>query len=307
MLEEYKEVQPQFFKYVEKVIKNNKLTHAYLIETNGLPYGFDIALALSKTFLCPKNKLKKENCEGCFICSNIEKGNYPDLKIIEADGKNIKKEQLIELQEEFKVKNLYGKYLIYIIKDASLLNKSSANTILKFLEEPEENIIAILITDNIYSCIDTIVSRCQILSLKNNNDNEINENIYMKYKNQQDLQDFIIEVNKNIILFYEDLEKYKQETIVYYDFNYFKDKIELLLLIGLHLYIEVLNIKYDRNIVNLKDFEDKIKKIALNNETSDIIKKIEIINNFLNNNNLNINKELFLDNFIITFSGGIND
>ncbi len=306
MLEEYEEIQPQFYKYVEKIIKNDKLTHAYLIETNGLSYGFDIALALSKTFLCPKNNLKKDSCGDCQICQNIEKGNYPDLKIIEADGKNIKKEQLMELQEEFKVKNLYGKYLIYIIKDANLLNKSSANTILKFLEEPEDNIIAILITNNIYNCIDTIISRCQILSLKNIKE-EINENIYKKYLNNSDLETFIKDINTNVVSFYISLETDKEETIVYNDLTYFKEKIEILLTIGLYLYMEVLNYKYNRDLVNLKEFEDQIKKIALNNETSDIIKKIEIINRFLKTCNLNVNKELFLDNFIITFCGGIND
>lgn len=304
MLNEYEEKQPQLYKYVEKVIKNNKLTHAYLIETNGLPYGFDIALALSKTFLCPKNCLKKEDCFECNICSNIDKGNYPDLKVIEAEGKNIKKEQLLELQEAFKVKNLYGKYLIYIIKDANLLNKSSANTILKFLEEPSENIIAILLTDNIYNCIDTIVSRCQILSLKNPTD-VINENIYKKYTTDENINEFINDVNKNVISFYIMLENNKTETIAYYDSNYFKEKIELLLTIGLYLYIEVLNIKYERETNNLKEYDEEIKKISINNETSDIIKKIEIINKFLKENNFNVNKELFLDNFIITFSGGI--
>ena len=39
----------------------------------------------------------------------------------------------------------------YIIKNAERLNPSSANTILKFLEEPEDNIIAILLTNNRYN------------------------------------------------------------------------------------------------------------------------------------------------------------
>ena len=44
---------------------------------------------------------------------------------------------------------------------------SSSNSLLKFLEEPEEGIIAILITNNINQMLDTIISRCQILKLKN--------------------------------------------------------------------------------------------------------------------------------------------
>ena len=131
MLEDYKEKQPLFYNQISKIIKSDKISHAYLIETNDCPYGFDIAMSLSKSFLCPKKE--DEICSSCNICLNIDTNNYPDLKIIETDSKMIKKEQLLELQKEFSVKPLYGKYLIYIIKNAELLNKSSANTILKFL------------------------------------------------------------------------------------------------------------------------------------------------------------------------------
>ena len=76
----------------------------------------------------------------------------------------LQKEQLDELQKEFSEKSIFSNKKIYIINHADRLNKSAANSILKFLEEPEENIIAILITDNIYQLLDTIVSRCQIIS-----------------------------------------------------------------------------------------------------------------------------------------------
>lgn len=45
------------------------------------------------------------------------------------------------------------------------MTDSSANTILKFLEEPPENIIAILVARNRFRVLETVVSRCQILSL----------------------------------------------------------------------------------------------------------------------------------------------
>ena len=65
------------------------------------------------------------------------------------------------------------KQIIYIIKNCEKLNSSSANCILKFLEEPEDDIIAILLTDNINMVLPTIKSRCQILNFKNNNSNKM--------------------------------------------------------------------------------------------------------------------------------------
>ena len=67
--------------------------------------------------------------------------------------------------------------LIYIIDPAEKLNPASANTILKFLEEPPEGIVAILITENKYNVLETIVSRCQCLSLVNDLEIEITEEI----------------------------------------------------------------------------------------------------------------------------------
>ena len=128
------------------------------------------------------------------------------------------------MQEEFKFKNLYGKYLIYIIKQANLLNKASANTILKFLEEPHENIIAILITDNVYNCIDTIVSRCQILSLKNNN-TKIKEELYQKYNDLDNIEEFKKNINNFAVFFLVDLENYKEQVIAYQNLYDYKDKL----------------------------------------------------------------------------------
>ena len=51
MLEDYKEKQPLFYNQISKIIKSDKISHAYLIETNDCPYGFDIAMSLSKSFI----------------------------------------------------------------------------------------------------------------------------------------------------------------------------------------------------------------------------------------------------------------
>lgn len=60
-----------------------------------------------------------------------------------------------------------GDRKVYIINGADKLNKQSANSILKFIEEPDNNITALLVTDNLYSVMPTIRSRCQILSFQN--------------------------------------------------------------------------------------------------------------------------------------------
>src|SRR5699024_12775897 len=52
------------------------------------------------------------------------------------------------------------------IVNAELMTTQSANRILKYLEEPDQDTTAILLTDNGYGLLNTIKSRCQIIDLK---------------------------------------------------------------------------------------------------------------------------------------------
>lgn len=200
------DIQNKFVSYIEKIMISNKLSHAYLIETEDSSTEFPLVLLFVKMILCPLeiNKCDKLNCSKCNVCRLIDEKNFPDFEIIEADGNQIKKNQLLELKDEFQKTSLIGKRRVYVIKDAEKLNPSSANTILKFLEEPEENIIAILLTRNRYQVLDTILSRCQILTLNDASmmiryDDEIA--LFLKYLfNGKDLFIHYKEILDNILV-----------------------------------------------------------------------------------------------------------
>ena len=161
MLDGYKNSQPIVYKILKNAIINDKVSHAYLIETGGFYDSFNFTMSFVKSLLCPLNNFTKENCSNCHQCEVIDSGNFPEIEIIAPDGLWIKKEQLQNLQKEFGTKALIGNKRVYIIKQADRLNKSAANSILKFLEEPDNNLIAILLADNIYNVLSTIRSRCQ--------------------------------------------------------------------------------------------------------------------------------------------------
>lgn len=182
-------VKQKFFEIVDNYINNKKISHAYLIEIGNYEEDFLDVLEFVKMILCncTKDNLKNDKTN---IGNLIDTFNYPDLKIIEADGQWIKKNQLVELIDDFQNKSLLDNKRIYIIKEAEKLNSSSANTILKFLEEPEENIVAILLTKNRFQVIETILSRCQLLTLGCENENyNIDDNVklfldYLIHKNE---------------------------------------------------------------------------------------------------------------------------
>ena len=268
MLEQYQNNQPIAYQIIKNTLNKKHFAHAYLIETNGYGACFDFALTFAKLLLCPY-----EECINCMQCKMIDDNNFPELKIINPDGNGIKKEQLTELQEEFNKKSIVGNKKVYIINKAEKLNVNSANTILKFLEEPQEGIIAILITNNIYQLLDTIISRCQIISLNGQvdleNKNTFNKIAQLLTDNNEDYNNFINdESNKEkleaLLKFIKYYENNHKKILLYmndYWFNYFNDKQEMskYILIMIYFYKDVLNYKINCNIEIFNDYLDLIE------------------------------------------------
>jgi len=271
-------------------IKTKKLSHAYLFEIDDLDS--EIVFSFIKKIICP-NKYS-ENCQKCNICNRIDSGNYADLKIIKPDGLWIKKEQLLNLQSEFKMRALETNKMVYVIYEAEKMNTASANTILKFLEEPEEGIVAILLTKNIHNVIDTIVSRCQIINFKSNN-----YNIIDKYNGEQ---------IENVLNFIKELEFNKINTIAKIENlwnNIFKERSQVIdaFEIIFLFYFDLLKYKLEMPIVNFHNYDEYIKEISENNSITTLKNKINIISDLKNNITFNINLNLLMDKFIIDFSG----
>ena len=296
MLDKYMESQNIVYKTLTNAVNKNTYSHAYLFETNGNEDALDIAISFAKTLLCPNNYTNNNQCVNCTQCQKIDKNIFSDIKIIEPDGMWIKKEQLDELQKEFSKKSVESNKKIYIINNAELLNVQASNSILKFLEEPEENIIAILVTKNIYQLLTTIVSRCQIISLKKNKEKEtIDEEIKEK-----------LEYVNNFIKY---LEKEKIETLLMTQklwHEYFKERkdyingYELILI----YYKDVLNFKLNRQIELFSEYKEEIEVIANNNTFNNLIYKINKIIELKEHIKVNANQNLLLDKLIIELSRG---
>lgn len=160
-----------------------------------LMFGFSLA----KFFLCDGKYDER-------ICNLVDARNYSNFIIFD-DLSDIKKEQIINLKQSFSLKSQDNRNMVYLIRDASLLNKSSANSLLKFLEEPEDGIIAILLTDNVSRVIDTISSRCQIINLINNDKFDY-KTIFNYYSvDDGNFDDFIDREFSLFASFYDNLEQ----------------------------------------------------------------------------------------------------
>lgn len=309
MLDSYKYEQPVLYNILNNAINNNKLSHSYLFVSNGNSDVYDIVLSFSKMIITLDvvNENEKNN-----ICMRIDDGNYVDIKIIEPNGMWIKKEQLLDLQSEFSKKAIEGNKKIYIIKSADKMNVQTANSLLKFLEEPVDDIIAMLIVDNINLLLPTIVSRCQIIKLNkkplsldsiNNFSTIFYQSKYalLSENEKRQLIDFAI----NFIVY---LENNGLNTIIYAKklwHNIFKDRDFSILGINLCICFYYDVIKYKSNLNNYF-YGDKLSDISFvseNNDYEKLIRKMKILDRTENYLKSNLNVNLLIDKMIIDMCG----
>lgn len=109
---------------------------------------------------------------GAVFSERIKSKNHPDVIVIEPEieekkGKIREKDisifQIRGMQERLKYFSYELGYKFCIIKKANRLTGEAANSLLKFLEEPQANTFFILLSGSLDSILPTIISRSAVL------------------------------------------------------------------------------------------------------------------------------------------------
>lgn len=156
-------MQPVVMRQLQLVFQKNRVAHAYLFEGSKGTGKQAVMRAFVKLLLCEQPQ-QNVPCETCRGCRRFDSGNHSNFIQIEPDGQDIKKDQILQLIFEMNKTGLEAGRKIYVIHQADRLNASAANTLLKFLEEPEGQVLAILLTEKPHAILPTIRSRTQHLS-----------------------------------------------------------------------------------------------------------------------------------------------
>ena len=136
-------------------------SHAYLFNVNSLEVAYPYVKEFAKSIILGNNYDINDD-----ISYQIDNDEFDDLYIINPETIGINTEEINKLMVYMETKSLRnnGKR-VYIIYGFERLSDVVSNKILKFLEEPSENIYALLITENFEKILPTIVSRCQKIDL----------------------------------------------------------------------------------------------------------------------------------------------
>ena len=168
--------------HLKEAMKHDKVSHAYIINGEDKSGKTLLALEFAKALMCVDEN--ERPCGHCKSCIQADSHNNPDIIWITHEKPNTitvddVREQIVN---DAQIKPYAGRYKIYIINEAEKMNVQAQNAILKTVEEPPHYVIVILITNNAGAFLQTITSRCVMLSMKPVREDIIREYIMKKYQ-----------------------------------------------------------------------------------------------------------------------------
>ena len=189
----YRKYRPKSFEFVfgqdtivktlKNVIKNNKLSHAYLFTGPRGTGKTSSAKLFAKIINCLNNQ-NGDACNECDSCKSFNNNSNPDIIEIDAASNN-GVDEIREIKNKVSLVPSMSKYKVYIIDEVHMLSIGAFNALLKTLEEPPEYVIFILATTEPQKLPATVISRCQRFDFKSitkENMKKCLENIIKKEK-----------------------------------------------------------------------------------------------------------------------------
>lgn len=154
----YPWLQPTYAQLAKRKL-TNKLHHALLLQG---PRGIgkaDFVKQFSGFLLCAKSEFEQV-CGQCQSCLLQKAGNHPDFHEVQSE-RQIGVDQIREAIKKLSGSAQLSGAKVLIIYGADTMTESSANALLKTLEEPTANTYLLLVTDKSERLLPTIISRCE--------------------------------------------------------------------------------------------------------------------------------------------------
>ena len=273
--QELQDKEKVVYSILNNSFKNNRIAHLYLLN------GENLSLIKQTAFLIAQSIIEENNdfaCETCNTCRRILNNEHLDCIYIDGDSSTIKKDEIEELFDRFKMKASESNSKVFIINNINNASNKVYNMLLKFIEEPRDNTYGILITSDINSLLDTIVSRSLILNFKSKVDNT---KLYLD-KGFDELDAYLL--NK-LFKEYKDIDLNDEafinsKDILFKSIDTLSDPYSLLNLFISELYI-LDKTSYFKNLcVYYLNLFIIIIKDSINNPRKDLSHYIELINQY---------------------------
>lgn len=315
--------QPIIYKTFKNALESNTLSHAYLLVGEAGTNLLATVKFLAKSIICDDKD--PFACNNCITCLRVDSDNYPDFIVYDGGKDTIKKDAISDIESKFEKTAFETKGIkIYILNLVENMTLEAVNSVLKFLEEPENNIYAFLTTNNENLVLPTILSRCQVMHLRpiprldvineaikegiNQDDAELLSYFYNDVELiEEELNNK--ESGKNYILAKNALNEFLEALCQSHKEAIFIEQTEILPLLKskestrffldmLINFFEQLLLRKNNKEILLKSYEKRLDDL-LNNLTNIESSLIELLKG-RNLINLNVNTSLLLDHLTFT-------
>lgn len=159
------EGQPRVREFLAAAVREGRLSHAYLFLGAPGSGQSEAALGLAECIVCPSG-----GCDACDECIRVAHRTHPDVHWIAPEGASgYVVEQVRSLIADVSLAPVRAKAKVYILDRVETLRDSSANALLKTIEEPPGGVVFILMARTADAVLPTIVSRCQLVPFRVSN------------------------------------------------------------------------------------------------------------------------------------------
>lgn len=148
---------------LEAAAKAQQPAHAYLFAGPSSVGKTTLALAFAQTLNC---QATDRPCGECRVCQLAARRRHPDVALIQAADGTIRIDQIRELQRQAALAPIEVRWRVFIIPNVERATREAANSLLKTLEEPPPHVVLLLTTLDPEGLLPTVVSRCQVISLR---------------------------------------------------------------------------------------------------------------------------------------------
>lgn len=151
---------------VKGLIASKRIPHAFIIEGDEGSGRHALKDYIAAALVCEDENAP---CSQCNQCHLAQIGNHTDIITVspEDEKKYISVAQIRDVRTEAYIKPRLQERKIFVIDPAHRMNEQAQNSLLKVLEEPPKNVFFILIAPSRTQLLETVVSRCTLLSLFN--------------------------------------------------------------------------------------------------------------------------------------------
>lgn len=316
--------QEQIKEHLQGAMRTGKVSHAYIINGERFSGKEYIARIFAMALQCEVEGT--EPCQVCHSCKQALTDNQPDIIYVshEKPGSIGVDDIRAQVNGDIAIKPYSSPYKIYIINEAEKMTPQAQNALLKTLEEPPAYAVIILLTTNVNSLLQTILSRCVILHMKPVADDLVKDFLMT----QMQVPDYKAEVcaafaRGNIgkakhLASSEDFEKLKEEALALLKYVHEMDITEMIAAIkkineyklDIEDYMDILTIWYrdvllfkatnDANSLVFREEIQNIRRVAGRTSYEGIETVIQALATARNRLNANVNFDLTMELLLLT-------